>query len=41
VEHYCATTLGPIARWDTAAVAVELTGLTPTPDATALNAPSG
>jgi hypothetical protein len=41
VEHYCATTLGPIARWDTAAVAVELTGLTPTPDTTALNAPSG
>jgi hypothetical protein len=41
VEHYCATTLGPIARWDTAAVAVELTGLSPTPDTTAFTVPSG
>jgi hypothetical protein len=35
VEHYCATGLGPVARWDTAAVAVELTGLSGTPDAAA------
>jgi hypothetical protein len=41
VEHYCATALGPIARWDTAAVAVELTGLSPTPDTTAFTAPGG
>ncbi len=35
VEHYCATTLGPVARWDTAAVAVELTGITESSDAAA------
>ena len=35
VEHYCATALGPVARWDTAAVAVVLTGLSDTPDAAA------
>jgi hypothetical protein len=39
VEHYCATPLGPVARWDTAAVAVELTGLSPTPDTTAFAVP--
>jgi hypothetical protein len=39
VEHYCATSLGPIARWDTAAVAVELTGLNPAADATAFTEP--
>jgi hypothetical protein len=41
VEHYCATALGPIARWDTAAVAVELTGLSATPDTTAFTVPGG
>jgi len=39
VEHYCATTTGPIARWDTAAVAVELTALSPMPDTTAFAVP--
>jgi hypothetical protein len=32
VEHYCATPAGPVARWDTAAVTVELTAFTATPD---------
>jgi hypothetical protein len=41
VEHYCATTVGPVARWDTAAVAVELTGLSATPDTTAFTVPTG
>jgi hypothetical protein len=39
VEHYCATSIGPVARWDTAAVQVELTGLSPTPDITAFTEP--
>jgi hypothetical protein len=39
VEHYCASSLGPVARWDTAAVAVELTGLSPAADPTAFTAP--
>jgi hypothetical protein len=39
VEHYCATSLGPIARWDTAAVQVELTAFSPTPDTTAFAQP--
>jgi hypothetical protein len=33
VEHYCATQEGPVARWDTAAVTVELTGLKANADA--------
>jgi hypothetical protein len=32
VEHYCATAQGLVARWDTAAVGVELTGLAPNAD---------
>ena len=32
VEHYCVTALGPIARWDTAALSVELTGISDVPD---------
>jgi hypothetical protein len=32
VEHYCATPTGPVARWDTAAVTVELTAFAATPD---------
>ncbi len=32
VEHYCATDAGPVARWDTAAVKVELTAFSPTAD---------
>jgi hypothetical protein len=39
VEHYCVTPLGPVARWDTAALTVELTTMTNTPDATAFTAP--
>jgi hypothetical protein len=35
VEHYCATDLGPIARWDTAALSIELTGFTANADADA------
>jgi hypothetical protein len=37
VEHYCATPAGPIARWDTAAVSVELTGFDGTPDPNAFD----
>jgi hypothetical protein len=37
VEHYCATPAGPIARWDTAAVNVELTGFDGTPDPNAFD----
>jgi hypothetical protein len=32
VEHYCATQQGPLARWDTAAVSVELTTMTANAD---------
>jgi hypothetical protein len=35
VEHYCATPQGPVARWDTAAVGVELTAFAPDADANA------
>jgi hypothetical protein len=35
VEHYCATQHGPVARWDTAAVTVELTGFAPNADPSA------
>jgi hypothetical protein len=38
-ETYCATELGPIARWDTAAVGIELTGLQPTADQAAFAKP--
>jgi hypothetical protein len=38
-DHYCATALGTIALWDTAAVRVELTGLADTPDPTAFQVP--
>ena len=41
VEHYCATSAGPVARWDTAAVSVELTGLTDAPDPGAFAVPGG
>jgi hypothetical protein len=37
VEHYCATPAGPIARWDTAAVTVELTALAGTSDENAFS----
>jgi hypothetical protein len=37
VEHYCATPAGPIARWDTAAVTVELTGFAGTSDENAFS----
>jgi hypothetical protein len=37
VEHYCATAAGPIARWDTAAVNVELTAFDGTPDPNAFD----
>lgn len=37
VEHYCATPAGPVARWDTAAVNVELTGFNREPDQSAFD----
>jgi hypothetical protein len=37
VEHYCAAPAGPIARWDTAAVSVDLTGFDGTPDPNAFD----
>jgi hypothetical protein len=37
VEHYCATPTGPIARWDTAAINVELTGFDTATDESAFN----
>jgi hypothetical protein len=39
VEHYCAVAQGAIARWDTAAVSVNLTGITPAADPAAFRAP--
>jgi hypothetical protein len=38
-EHYCATSVGTVALWDTAATHVELTGLTDTADASAFAVP--
>jgi hypothetical protein len=40
VEHYCATPGGPVARWDTAAVAVELTGFADSAELDAFAVPS-
>jgi hypothetical protein len=40
VEHYCALPQGPVARWDTAATTVALTGFSPTPDQSAFLAPA-
>jgi hypothetical protein len=40
VEHYCAAPQGPVARWDTAAVDVQLTSLATAPDAAALKSPA-
>jgi hypothetical protein len=39
VEHYCAVPQGAIAKWDTAAVSVDLTGLTTTTDPAAFTSP--
>jgi hypothetical protein len=39
VEHYCAVAAGAVARWDTAAVTVDLTALRPTSDPAAFSAP--
>ncbi len=41
VETYCASPTGPVARWDTAAIDVELTGLRNAADRAALEAPAG
>jgi hypothetical protein len=38
-ETYCATPLGPVARWDTAALNVELTALQDVPDESAFAPP--
>ncbi len=38
-DHYCATPAGPAALWDTAAIHVELTGLTDTADPAAFQVP--
>jgi hypothetical protein len=40
VEHYCALAQGPIARWDTAAISVELTAFSPTADQSAFSPPA-
>jgi hypothetical protein len=39
VEHYCALDSGVLARWDTAYVDVELTGVRDTVDQEAFSAP--
>jgi hypothetical protein len=38
-DHYCATTVGAVALWDTAAIHVVLTGLTDTADPSAFQVP--
>jgi hypothetical protein len=40
VEHYCALPQGPVARWDTAAISVELTGFSLTADQSAFSPPA-